>query len=111
MLGQNFRREKRFVFLLNRELKEPQAVEVLCHGWAHALAWNYSLDRLARVPGIDPAGFDRASNSMRSAEIASQSASQLLTCPRATGEAKAHVPLHQPQVAASRLLPRRAVER
>jgi len=35
---------------------------VLCHEWAHALAWNYSLDRLARTPSIDPAEFDRASH-------------------------------------------------
>ena len=34
----NLRREKRFVVQLNRELGEPQAVEVLCHEWAHALA-------------------------------------------------------------------------
>jgi len=47
---------------LNRNLGEPQAVEVLCHEWAHALAWNYSLDRLARTPSIDPAEFDRASH-------------------------------------------------
>ncbi len=31
ILGQCVRREKRFIVLLNRELKEPQAVEVLCH--------------------------------------------------------------------------------
>ena len=35
---------------LNRNLGEPQAVEVLCHEWAHAMAWHYSLDRLARTP-------------------------------------------------------------
>jgi hypothetical protein len=29
---------------------------------AHALAWNYSLDRLPRTPSIDPAEFDRASH-------------------------------------------------
>jgi hypothetical protein len=47
---------------LNRNLGEPQAVELLCHEYTHALAWNYSLDRLARSPGIDPAEFDRASH-------------------------------------------------
>ena len=47
---------------LNRNLVEPQAVEVLCHEWAHALAWNYSLDRLALTPSIDPVEFDRASH-------------------------------------------------
>ncbi len=44
------------------DLGETQAVEVLCHEWAHALAWNYSLDRLGRTPSIDPAEFDRASH-------------------------------------------------
>ena len=33
---------------------------MLCHEWAHALAWNFSLDRLAKSPGVDPAVFDRA---------------------------------------------------
>ncbi len=47
---------------LNRNLGEPQAFEVLCHEWGHALACNYSLDRLARTPSIDPVEFDRASH-------------------------------------------------
>ncbi|GDX95576.1 hypothetical protein LBMAG47_12400 [Planctomycetia bacterium] len=62
VLGQCVRRRKRFVVLLNDQMGEPQAVEVLCHEWAHALAWNYSLDRLAKTPGLDPAEFDRASH-------------------------------------------------
>ncbi len=60
ILGQCLRRDKRFVVQLNRDLVEPQAVEVLCHEWAHALAWNFSLDRLAKTPGINPVEFDRA---------------------------------------------------
>jgi hypothetical protein len=60
ILGQCLRRDKRFVVQLNRDLGEPQAVEVLCHEWAHALAWNFSLDRLAKTPGLDPVEFDRA---------------------------------------------------
>jgi hypothetical protein len=60
ILGQCLRRDKRFVVQLNRDLGEPQAVEVLCHEWAHALAWNFSLDRLSKTPGLDPAVFDRA---------------------------------------------------
>ena len=60
ILGQCLRRDKRFVVQLNRDLGEPQAVEVLCHEWAHALAWNFSLDRLSKMPGVDPAVFDRA---------------------------------------------------
>ena len=39
---------------------EPQAVEVLCHEWAHALAWNFTVDRLSKTPGLDPVEFDRA---------------------------------------------------
>jgi len=31
ILGQCLRRDKRFVVQLNRDLGEPQAVEVLCH--------------------------------------------------------------------------------
>jgi hypothetical protein len=53
-------RDKRFVVQLNHDLGESQAVEVLCHEWAHALAWNFSLDRLAKTPGINPVEFDRA---------------------------------------------------
>jgi hypothetical protein len=47
------------VVQLNRDLGEPQAVEVLCHEWAHALAWNFTLNRLAKTPGINPVEFDR----------------------------------------------------
>jgi hypothetical protein len=61
-LGQCVRREKRFVVQLNRDLGEPQAVEVLCHEWAHALAWNFSLDRLSKLRGLDPVVFERASH-------------------------------------------------
>jgi hypothetical protein len=41
---------------------QPQATETLCHEWAHALAWSYSLDRLSRTPGVHPDEFDRASH-------------------------------------------------
>jgi hypothetical protein len=60
ILGQCLRRRKRFMVLRNRELKEPQAVAVLCDERAHALAWTFPLDRLARTSGIDPAEFERA---------------------------------------------------
>jgi hypothetical protein len=62
ILGQCIRRRQRFVVRLNENMGEPQAVEVLCHEWAHALAWNYSLDRLAKTPGLDPVEFERASH-------------------------------------------------
>lgn len=59
VLGQCLRRDKRFVVLLSDQMAEPQAVEVLCHEWAHALAWNFSLDRLINTPGTDPVEFER----------------------------------------------------
>jgi len=62
ILGQCFRREKRFVVLLNDQMDEPQAVEVLCHEWAHGLAWNYALDRLAKMPGTTEEEFQAASH-------------------------------------------------
>jgi hypothetical protein len=58
-LGQCRRHPRRFVIQLNRHMDEPQAIEVLCHEWAHALARNYSLDRLAKQPDLDPAEFQR----------------------------------------------------
>ena len=62
ILGQCIRRRQRFVVRLNENMGEPQAVDTLCHEWAHALAWNYSLDRLAKTPGLDPVEFERASH-------------------------------------------------
>lgn len=62
ILGQCLRRDKRLLVQLNRNLGEPQAVEVLCHEWAHALAWNFTLDRLSKMRGLDPVVFDRASH-------------------------------------------------
>jgi hypothetical protein len=60
VLGQCLRRDKRFVVLLNDEMGEPPAVEVLCHEWAHALAWNFAVDRLINAPDTDPVEFERA---------------------------------------------------
>jgi hypothetical protein len=60
VLGQCLRRDKRFVVLLNDEMGEPQAVEVLCHEWAHAMAWNFAVDRLINAPDTDPVEFERA---------------------------------------------------
>lgn len=62
LLGYCTRRRHRFVIMLNRKLTEPQAVEVLCHEWAHALAWNYALDRLAKKPGLTDEEFQSASH-------------------------------------------------
>ena len=62
ILGECIRRRKRFVVRLNNSMGENQAIDVLLHEWGHALAWNYSLDRLSRTPGIDPAEFEQASH-------------------------------------------------
>ena len=62
ILGECIRRRHRFVIRLNNQLRQDQAVEVLCHEWAHALAWNFELDRLASEPGISPEVFDAASH-------------------------------------------------
>lgn len=62
ILGECRRGPSRFVIRLNNQLRQDQAIETLLHEWAHALAWNYSLDRLARTPGVSPEVFDRASH-------------------------------------------------
>jgi hypothetical protein len=62
ILGECIRRRHRFVVRLNNKMAQEQAIETLLHEWAHALAWNYSLDRLAREPGVSPEVFDRASH-------------------------------------------------
>ena len=49
---------------VRRDAQRPngraQAIDTLCHAWAHAPAWNFSLDRLAKTPGLDPIEFERA---------------------------------------------------
>jgi hypothetical protein len=62
ILGECIRRRYRFVVRLNRNLAQEQAIETLLHEWAHALAWNYSLDKLTREPGVSPEVFDAASH-------------------------------------------------
>jgi len=62
ILGQCIRRRHRFVVRLNDQMSEPQAVECLLHEWSHALAWNFSLDRLAKSPETSPAEFEQASH-------------------------------------------------
>ena len=58
--GQCVRRRRQFVVKLNDRMGEAQAIDTLCHEWAHALAWSFSLDRLAKTPGLDPIKFERA---------------------------------------------------
>lgn len=62
ILGECIRRRARFVVRLNNQMAQEQAIETLLHEWAHALAWNYSLDRLAREPGVSAQVFDAASH-------------------------------------------------
>jgi len=62
ILGQCGRKKSRFVIRLNNHMRLDEAVETLLHEWAHALAWNFTLDKLSRQPGLDPAEFDRASH-------------------------------------------------
>lgn len=59
-LGECIRRPARFVIRLNNQLDEHEAVETLLHEWAHAVAWNYSLDKLAKTPDVDREEFQRA---------------------------------------------------
>ena len=58
ILGQCIRRRHRFVVSLNDGMDQPQAIECLLHEWAHALAWNYSLDKLARNPDVTREEFE-----------------------------------------------------
>jgi hypothetical protein len=62
ILGECIRRRHRFVIRLNNRMDQAQAIETTLHEWAHALAWNYSLDRLASEPGVTPEAFDLASH-------------------------------------------------
>lgn len=62
ILGQCVRRRHRFVVSLNDGMDQPQAIETLLHEWAHALAWSYSLDKLARDPDIAREAFEAASH-------------------------------------------------
>jgi hypothetical protein len=42
---------KKFVIDLSKEMGAPQAVDVLCHEWAHALSWNYMHAHMAKNAG------------------------------------------------------------
>lgn len=61
-LGQCRRKKKYFLIRLNKLMNPFQAADVLVHEWAHALAWNYALDRLAANPATTPAEFETASH-------------------------------------------------
>jgi hypothetical protein len=57
-LGECIRRPERFVIKLSDKLNETLAVETLLHEWSHALAWNFTLDALARNPHVDREKFE-----------------------------------------------------
>jgi hypothetical protein len=62
ILDECIRRRHRFGIRLNNGMDQAQAIETILHEWAHALAWNYSLDRLASQPGISPEVYRLASH-------------------------------------------------
>jgi hypothetical protein len=61
-LGECIRRPARFVIRLSNRMNQQEAIDTLIHEWAHALAWNYSLDRMARDPDVDRELFEAASH-------------------------------------------------
>ncbi len=61
-LGQCLRRRHKFVIQLSHRLREHDAIEVLVHEWAHALAWNYLLDELGKRSNMTDDEFERHSH-------------------------------------------------
>jgi hypothetical protein len=57
-LGTCVRRPRKFVIRLSDELAEQLAIEVLCHEWAHALAWNFALEAVGSQPDVSPEQFE-----------------------------------------------------
>jgi hypothetical protein len=57
-LGECIRRPERFVIRLSDKLNEALALETLLHEWSHAIAWNFTLDALARNPDVDREKFE-----------------------------------------------------
>jgi hypothetical protein len=58
--GECVRSSERYVIRLNTKMDQNMAIETLLHEWAHALAWNYSLDRLAWDPDVPREDFEAA---------------------------------------------------
>lgn len=48
ILGQCGRTAARFVIRLNSNMNQYQSIDVLLHEWAHAISWNFSLDKLSK---------------------------------------------------------------
>ena len=53
-------RPNRFVIRLSDTMSQEEAIQTLVHEWAHALAWNYTLDRLMVSPGMTDEVFQLA---------------------------------------------------
>ncbi len=60
--GECVRSSERYVIRLNAKMDQNMAIETLCHEWAHALAWNYLLDRLVWDPEVTREEFEAASH-------------------------------------------------
>lgn len=61
-LGQCTHRRQKFVIQISHRLREHDAIEVVVHEWAHALAWNYLLDELGKRPNMTDEEFERHSH-------------------------------------------------
>ena len=61
-LGACHRTDDRFVIRLAAPLDEQQAIDILLHEWAHALAWSHTMDRLVEMPDLEQAEFERLSH-------------------------------------------------
>lgn len=48
-----------FLVRISRDCTEDEAVATLIHEWAHAVAWNYAMDRLGKFPPESHAEFER----------------------------------------------------
>ena len=62
LLGTCARRPERFVIRRNKALTDAEATETLLHEWAHALAWSFTLDRLARTLDTTREAFEAAAH-------------------------------------------------
>ena len=56
------RRKTNFEITVSRYMNRSEAIEVLLHEWAHAVAWNHLDDALARNPAVSKAEFDHVSH-------------------------------------------------
>jgi hypothetical protein len=62
VLGNCRRDRQKFVIRISNLATEATATDTLLHEWAHALAWNFEIDRMARSRGITDQEFQAASH-------------------------------------------------